>query len=150
MSWSWPGPSIQRATTAYRSRCSTSLPPALRPRQGPGVDPCHGETTLGKRPRIPAAQLGRVPGNQRLAGSGFLKKYGCFRFLLIRQSREKCFLSGNDPVAPGLGILAKGRKATETGAGYQFREPVNCHKHHFDVQKGDIEPENNDLRSIND
>jgi putative transposase len=47
-----------------------------------------------------------------------------------------------EKVKTKLGILGKGRKATETGAGYQLREPANSYMHHFDVQKGDIEPEN--------
>jgi REP-associated tyrosine transposase len=41
-----------------------------------------------------------------------------------------------------LGVLAKGRKATETDAGYQLREPGNSCSGHFDAQKGDIVPEN--------
>lgn len=49
-----------------------------------------------------------------------------------------------------LGILAKGRKATETEDGYQLREPENSYMHHFDAQKGDIEPENTYSWNIND
>jgi putative transposase len=47
-----------------------------------------------------------------------------------------------------LGILAMGRKAAETDAGYQLHEPANSYMHHFDAQKGDIEPENTYLWNI--
>lgn len=48
------------------------------------------------------------------------------------------------------GILAKGRKATETDAGYQLREPANSYMNHFDAQKSDIEPENTCFLNIID
>jgi hypothetical protein len=41
-----------------------------------------------------------------------------------------------------LGVPAKGRKATETDAGYQLREPGNSYSCSFDAEKSDIEPEN--------
>lgn len=55
-----------------------------------------------------------------------------------------------DKVKTKLGILAKGRKATETGAGYQLMEPANFYIHHFDAQKGEIESENTCFWNIND
>ncbi len=53
-----------------------------------------------------------------------------------------------DRVKSKLGILARGRDATETDTGFQLREPVESYMHHFEVEKSDIEPENTFCWSI--
>jgi len=55
-----------------------------------------------------------------------------------------------EKVKAKLGILVKGRMATETDGGYQLREPANSYMHHFEPQKGNIGPENGYLWNIND
>lgn len=54
-----------------------------------------------------------------------------------------------DNVKAKLGILAKGRKAKETDAGYQLREPANSYMSRFETKKGDIGPENAYFWDIN-
>ncbi len=41
-----------------------------------------------------------------------------------------------------LGGLARGRKVKKIGEGYQFREPSVPNGAHYEVEKGDIGPEN--------
>ena len=55
-----------------------------------------------------------------------------------------------EKVKTRLGILAKGRKATESDGDYQLREPMNSYMVDFGVQKGDIGPENTYFWEIND
>jgi len=54
-----------------------------------------------------------------------------------------------DTVKTKLGVLAKGRDAKETGAGYQLREPVPFYLHHFGDKKDDIGVKNTHLWDIN-
>ena len=41
-----------------------------------------------------------------------------------------------------LGSLVRGRKVKKIGEGYQLREPSVTYGDHFEVEKGDIGPEN--------
>ncbi len=41
-----------------------------------------------------------------------------------------------------LGGLARGRKVKKSGEGYHLREPFVPYGDHFEVEKGDIGPEN--------
>ena len=54
-----------------------------------------------------------------------------------------------DKVKSILGALALGRKSIEAGQAYQLREPSIPYKAHFDVKKGDIEPENTYFWNVN-
>ena len=55
-----------------------------------------------------------------------------------------------DKVKAKLGVLAKGRDARKTEAGFQLREPANSYMHHFEAQKDNIGPENSYFWNIND
>lgn len=54
-----------------------------------------------------------------------------------------------ETVKTKLGILAKGRKTTETDVGYQLREPAKSYMHHLGAENDDIGPENGYFWNIN-
>jgi putative transposase len=55
-----------------------------------------------------------------------------------------------EKVKTKLGILANGRKATGTDAGYQLREPTNSYMDVFGAQKSDLGHENTYFWNISD
>lgn len=55
-----------------------------------------------------------------------------------------------DNVKSRLGVLVKGRDATETAEGYQLRDPAEYYMPHFEAEKGGMGPDNTCFWDITD
>ena len=72
-------------------------------------------------------------------GHGVLLPAPLNAFLYLTGVGSRSFV---DRVKSILGVLASGRKSTESGDAYQLREPSISYGDHFGVKKGDIGFEN--------